>query len=327
MTAAPRIGREVLYLSREDVAAVGMTAAEMNDAIAAIVRAKAEGTAWAPPKMAVFRPDGASFRAKGGALSRPGYGAVKWFGYFPGNERASLPDFVPLIFLNEGDTGMPVAIMDGVVISAQRTASLTAVAARYMARRDATSVAFIACGSQARSNLEALKAEFPLKRIVAWSRHTATADAFAAYAETRGLSAEIAADPNQAIANVDIVVSSVPHQARDNGFLDAGHLSAGTFVSMVDLGYSWIVSAFGALDRVFTDDVAESGPGGSEKLNYPGPYAGDLADLVAGKVAGRLSPAERNALVFAGTGLSDVAAASAVYERAIARGIGRILPL
>jgi ornithine cyclodeaminase/alanine dehydrogenase len=81
------------------------------------------------------------------------------------------------------------------------------------------------------------------------------------------------------------------------------------------------------LDRVFTDDVAESGPGGSEKLNYAGAYAGDLADLVAGKIAGRLEPDERNALVFAGTGLADVAAAVAVYERAVSRGIGRILPL
>jgi ornithine cyclodeaminase/alanine dehydrogenase-like protein (mu-crystallin family) len=120
MSAGPQIGREILYLSRDDVSAVGVTASEMNDAVAAILRAKAQGAAWAPPKMAVFRPDGASFRAKGGALSRPGYGAVKWFGYFPGNERARLPDFVPLIFLNEGETGMPVAIMDGVVISAQR---------------------------------------------------------------------------------------------------------------------------------------------------------------------------------------------------------------
>ncbi|HEV3176513.1 MAG TPA: hypothetical protein VGZ72_11015 [Stellaceae bacterium] len=327
MSAGPQIGREILYLSRDDVSAVGVTASEMNDAVAAILRAKAQGAAWAPPKMAVFRPDGASFRAKGGALSRPGYGAVKWFGYFPGNERARLPDFVPLIFLNEGETGMPVAIMDGVVISAQRTAALSAVAARYMARREASSVGFIACGSQARSNLEALQAEFSLRRVVAYSRSTTTAEAFAAFAETRGLAAAVAADPNQAIADVDIVVSSVPHTAAGGGFLDARGLSPGSFVSMVDLGYSWIASSFGALDRVFTDDVAESGPGGSEKLNYAGTYAGDLADLVAGKIAGRLEPDERNALVFAGTGLADVAAAVAVYERAVSRGIGRILPL
>jgi ornithine cyclodeaminase/alanine dehydrogenase-like protein (mu-crystallin family) len=324
---AARIGHEVLYLSREDVAAAGVTAAEMNDALAAAFRAKAEGRAWTPPKMAMFRPDGASFRAKGGVVSGPDYGAVKWFGYFPGNERAGLPDFAPLILLNEGATGMPIAIMDGVVISAQRTGSLTAVAARHMARRDAASAAFIACGSQARSNLAALQAEFPLKRVVAYSRRAATAKAFAAEAEARGLTAEVATDPNEAIGQVDIVVSSVPHAAPDNGFLDAARLSPGTFVSMVDLGYSWIAATFGALDRVFTDDIAESGPGGSETLAYGGAYAGDLADLAAEKIPGRLSRDELNALVFAGSGLADVAAAVVVYERAVAKGIGRILPL
>ena len=218
---APRIGEEILYLSRDDVAAVGITAAEMNDAMTAIFRAKAENRAWTQPKLTVFRPDGASFRAKVGVVSQPDYGAIKWFGYFPGNERAGFPDFAPLILLNEGATGMPVALMDGIVISAQRTGSLTAVAARYLARRDAASVAFIACGTQARSNLEALLAEFPLQRVVAYSRRVATAEAFAAEAEGRGLSATVATDPHQAMRDVDIVVSSVPHASPQNRFLDA----------------------------------------------------------------------------------------------------------
>jgi ornithine cyclodeaminase/alanine dehydrogenase len=324
---APRIGREILYLSRDDIGAVGVTAAEMNEAMTAMFRAKAEGRAWMQPKTAVFRPDGASFRAKVGVLSQPDYGALKWFGYFPGNERAGLPDFAPLILLNEGETGMPVAIMDGIVVSAQRTGALTAVTARYMARRDAASVAFIACGSQARSNLDALLAEFPLRRIVAYSRRVATAEAFAAEAASRGLSAEVAADPQQAIADVDIVVSSVPHAAPGNRFLDAAHVSPGTFVSMVDLGYGWIASTLGAFERVVTDDIEQSGPGGSEKMNYAGAYAGEIADLVVGKIPGRLSPGERNALVFGGIGLADTAAAAVVYERAVARGIGRVLPL
>lgn len=322
---APRVGREILYLSREDVAEAGVTAAEMNDAVASVFRAKVAGQAWTQPKMAIFRPDGASFRAKGGAVSQ--YGVVKWFGYFPGNERAQLPDFVPLILLNEGDTGMPVAIMDGVVITGQRTASLSAVAARSMARKDVASVAFIACGTQARSNLDALQAEFPLKRVVAYSRRTATAEAFADMVRARGLSAEVVADPNRAISGVDIVVSSVPHAMASGGFLDARRVSPGTFVAMVDIGYSWIRATFSGLGRVFTDDIADAGPGGAEKLNYDGTYAGDLADLVSGKVPGRLSAEERNAFVFAGSGLADVAAAVAVYERAVTKGIGRMLPL
>jgi ornithine cyclodeaminase/alanine dehydrogenase len=180
---------------------------------------------------------------------------------------------------------MPVAIMDGVVISAQRTAALTAVAARYMARKDASSVAFLACGSQARSHLEALKAEFPLQRIVAYSRRATTAKAFAGFAEERGLKAEVATDPNQAIGAVDMVVSSVPHAATGGAFLDARRLAPGTFVSMVDLGYSWVASSSGALDRVLTDDIANSGPGHSEKRCYTPAYAADVAGLLLEQAA------------------------------------------
>lgn len=119
----------------------------MNDTIEAAFRAEAAGVAWTQPKLSVSRPDGASFRAKAGALSKPPYGAIKWFGYFPANARRSLPDFWPLIVLNEGETGFPVCVMDGTWITATRTAAVTAVAAKYMARRGSR-VGFIACGTQ-----------------------------------------------------------------------------------------------------------------------------------------------------------------------------------
>ena len=72
------------------------------------------------------------------------------------------------------------------------------------------------------------------------------------------------------------------------------------------------------------DDIAQAG---SESLAYPEPFDGDVADLVAGTLAGRESPAARTALLFAGVGLADAAVAAAFYDRAAAEGIGRILPL
>ena len=162
----PRLGEQILYLSRADVASCGVSPGEMNVAMEAMFRAKAEGRAWMQPKMLIARPDGQSFCAKGGVMSRPDYGAVKWFGYFTGNEHFGRPDFLPLIILNEGESGMPIAIMDGTWISAFRTGSLTAVTAKYMARPDADSVGFVACGLQARSNFAALMASFRLRRAV-----------------------------------------------------------------------------------------------------------------------------------------------------------------
>ena len=77
-------------------------------------------------------------------------------------------------------------------------------------------------------------------------------------------------------------------------------------------------------ERLIHFDLAQAG---SERLAYPEPYHGEVAGLVAGSLAGRANPAQRNALVFAGLGLADVAVAAAVYERAKEKGVGRVLPV
>jgi ornithine cyclodeaminase/alanine dehydrogenase len=324
----PRIGEQLLYLSKSDIAACGVGAGDMNAALEAMFRAKAENRAWTKPKMLIAKPgSGTSFCAKGGTLASPDYGAVKWFGYFPGNERFGRPDFLPLIILNEGESGMPVAVMDGTWISGLRTGSLSAVAAKYMARPGAKSIGFVACGLQARSNFAALRAVFPLERAVLYSRRRATAEAFAAEVRAAGVAASVVERPVEAVEGLDIVVSSVPHGLKENPICDPAWVSPGTFVAMVELGYAWKRESMAAFDRVVTDDVEQSAPGGSEQLNYRGAYAGEIADLVSGRIKGRLSTDERNALVFSGIGLADTAAAVAVYETAVAKGLGTILPL
>ena len=85
-----------------------------------------------------------------------------------------------------------------------------------------------------------------------------------------------------------------------------------------------VIVRYAVSDRVVTDDISQAG---SEKLAYPKPYDGEVADLVAGTVTGRGDAEERTALVFAGLGLADVAVGAAVYECAVAKGIGQVLPL
>ena len=121
-----------------------------------------------------------------------------------------------------------------------------------------------------------------------------------------------------------MVITTTPAVPRTAPFLDAGWLATGAFAGMVDLGLPWIPETFAALDRVVTDDMAQAG---SERLNCPRPFAGDVADLVSGRLSGRDSTAERTALVFAGLGLADVAVAALVYERATEMGVGTMLPM
>ena len=205
-----------------------------------------------------------------------------------------------------------------------RTAAITAVAARRLARRDSATIGFVACGLQARAHLAALRPHFPLSLVRAYSRRLTTAKAFAEAVRAEGLDAEAVMDPRDAVAEMDIVVTSTPVVPRTEPLLDAAWLEPGSFASLVDLGFSWMPDSLSELDRVVTDDQAQAG---TEGLAYKQPYAGEVADLVVGRIEARQSLEERTALVFAGLGLADVAVAGAVYKKALSAGIGQTLPL
>jgi ornithine cyclodeaminase/alanine dehydrogenase-like protein (mu-crystallin family) len=317
------LGQDILYLSNADIEACGLGPAEVEQAVEAMFAAKAEGRAAMKPKLALQRPEQALFLASPGVMDQPPYAGLKWVGV-AGNAERGLPHIAGLILLSDAMTGMPVSAMDARWVTGVRTAAITAVAARRLARPDSASIGFIACGLQARSHLAALRPLFPITEIRAYSRRRTTAEAFAEEARAEGLDARPVDSPRAALLGMDIVVTTTPVVPPIEPFLDAAWLSEGSFTSMVDLGRSWISDSLGRLDRVVTDDQAQAG---TEGLAYQKPYDGEVADLVVGRVAGRKSRDERTALVFAGVGLADVAVAAAVYERAVEAGLGQRLPL
>ena len=318
-----RLGQDILYLSNADIEACALSLAEVEQAVEAMFEAKAAGTALMKPKLALHAPDRALFLASPGVMDEPSYAGVKWVGV-AGNQERGLPHIAGLIVLNDAATGMPVSAMDARWITDVRTAAITAVTARRLARPDSASIGFVACGRQARAQLAALRPHFPIARVRAFSRRLTTAEVFADEVRAQGLEAEAVEDPRAALAGMDIVITSTPVVPRTEPFLDASWRGPGSFTGMVDLGLSWISETLPGLDQVVTDDIAQAG---SENLAYPEPYDGEVADLVAGRLAGRPSPEARTALVFAGVGLADVAVGAAVYERAAEKGIGRVLPL
>lgn len=316
---------EVLWLSANDVAACEVTPAAMNAAVEAAFAAMAAGRAHTRPALSIPAGGRASFRAKGGVVHAEGFGAVKWYGYFPGNAAAGQPEYRPLILLNETGTGFPVAVINGDWITAARTAAISAVGAKYLARPDSATVAFIGCGTQARSNLRALRAVFPLHHALAFGNRPETTAAFADFLHGEGLEAEIVTDPRAALAAADIVVSTVPRLATRTGFLDASWVMPGTYVAMVDSGVAWNNETLGAFDLRISDDVEQSS-GHAERGDAVTSFHGSLAQAVSGALA-QCDARQRAALIFSGSGLADAAAAIAIYRAAMARGLGRMLPL
>ena len=321
------LGKDLLYLSNADVEGLGIGAGEVIGALEAMFAEKAAGRTFMKPKQHLVSPGGTAFLSMPAGMENPPFVALKWVGV-ASNERAdpSLPHISGLVTLNDYTTGMPVMVMDARWITGLRTAAVSSVAARKLARKDASSVAFIACGLQARAHLECLLVDFPIRRVVGCSRRLATAEAFCADVRERGLEAEAVADPRAAISDVDIVVTSVPIIPPFDPFLDAQWMKPGAFAAMVDLGRSWTMDSAATLDIVATDDIDQAGPGG-EDMGFPREYDAEISDLVAGKKPGRTDDTQKTALLFGGPALADVAAAALVFERAKAVGAGRLLKL
>lgn len=320
----------IRYLSRADILGLGPKGGAIADAIERAVVAASKGAAENVFKTGKALPDGRLYQAMmavGLAAPAPVFAATKIIGLAPGNAARGLPHISGLIVLNDGETGCPVAVMEAAWITEVRTAALTLIAARRLARKDARRIGFVACGAQARAHLRMLRGAFPITHVAAYSRRAETSEAFAAEARGLGLEAYAVSDARSAVSGQDIVVTSVPLAPGLRPFLDADWLEAGSFASLVDLGRSWHDEGFRAIDHRIVDDRAQAEAGAAKRRLTPsGPYTAELKELVAGTAAGRASDHERAIFVFQGIGIADLAAAALVLEAASRSGVGTLLP-
>jgi len=321
--ASGAIGREARpttpLLSRADVLALAIDPEAVRVALEAVLISKAAGGVRNAPKLNLLPGDGRLFQVMMSLADDPPFAAAKVVGLASGNDARGLPHVSALI---DAASGVPVALMDASWITAARTAAMTAVAARRLARIDAARIGFVACGVQARSHLMALCALFPLREVLAYGHRRASAEASAL-----GLDAVAVDDPRDAVAGLDIVVTSVPAAPGSAPFLDPGWLAPGSFASLVDLGRSWLrPDAIGRMELRAVDDHAQTAEAGG-RLVYRGPFDADLTELASGHGPGRRASDERAVLVSQGLAAADLAVAALVYARARGRSLGLALPL
>jgi ornithine cyclodeaminase/alanine dehydrogenase len=219
--------------------------------------------------------------------------------------------------------------MDCTWITAMRTGAATAVAAKYLARKDSGTLGILACGVQGRSNLEALLALFKIKKVMAYDIHEEVAKKFATdMAKKFSVDIEVAKSPCQAVINQDIVVTSGPILKKPTPTIEAGWLKEGAFASPVDFDSYWTAEALAQVDRLATDDVEQMKY--YRKAGYfqntPEPYA-DLGEIVVGLKPGRKNDSEKLMAINLGIALEDMATAPLVYENAKKMKLGTWLEL
>jgi ornithine cyclodeaminase/alanine dehydrogenase-like protein (mu-crystallin family) len=320
----------ILYLSQAEVASVNLPMAEIIKALETAFREKGEGKTEMPPKPGIHPGGGDNFiHAMPAYIPALKSAGIKWVSGFLENYRRSLPYITGLLILNDVETGLPLAVMDCVWITAMRTGAATALSARYLARAESSVVGILGCGVQGRTNLEALKVLFPVKKVLAYDIDPEAARRYAREMESRfGVEGVAVETPRNAVSGCDIIVTAGPILKKPHQTIQPGWLGEGAFASLVDFDSYWHPEAMKQTSKFCTDDTEQLLH--YRQLGYfrdiPSIHA-DLGELVTGKKAGRQSADERTMTANLGLAIDDMAVAPIVYRRALEKGIGIRLPL
>ena len=257
------------------------------------------------------------------------------------NAARGLPTHLATILLMEPATGELLAVLDGRYITEARTAAVSAAATRALARDDASTLAILGSGVQARSHLEALALVRPLLEVRVWSPTPAHRERFVQEsgdlvesASRRTLRVVAADSAERAVEGADLIVTataSAEPVLRGEWVAPGAHICA---VGACRPNMRELDTALVTRSTVFVDSRAgalaeagdivipiEEGHYTAERL------AGELGELFAGAVPGRRSRDEVTVFESLGMAIEDVAAADLVYKRAAEVGLGRGLVL
>ena len=264
-------------------------------------------------------------------IPEPAALGTKVVSVFGSNTAVGLPTHLATIVLLDPMTGELLSIMDGRFITEARTAAVSAVSVRHLAHRDASRLAIIGSGVQARSHLEAVALVRNLREVRVWSRSLDNRTAFAREMRSRvNAPVTVAASAQDAVDGADLIVlatSSREPVVRSEWIVDGAHVCAvgacrpdqrEMDTELVARGRIFVDSRTGALAEA-GDIVIPMKAGIFDETRL----AGELGEVVVGTVAGRTSPSEVTVFKSLGMAVEDVAAAHLAYIKAVERGLGR----
>lgn len=330
MTAA-----EYLCLSQEDVIAAG--GMDMDACLATIEEALVlyhRGDALCPQKSALHWTDEIDSDEKHGRImAMPAYVGgtlrmcgVKWIPSVPDNPSRGLPRGIGVILLSDPDTGLPVAFLDGTVVSAMRTGAVSGLAARELAPDGASILTLFGAGAQARTQLLALERTLPnLAEIRLVDPNASKLRSFVEREQPGRPPIRAVDDARAAVRGAHVVVAAT---MAPSPFIEPDWHEPGQLLISVS-SHDPSVATVAAADLVVTDDFEH------ETFHRSRPLARAVAagaieradvvtlgSILAGDHPGRSGPSERILVSPVGLGIEDVAWGTAVYRRAAELGLG-----
>jgi ornithine cyclodeaminase len=332
---------EFLYLDQEAVLAADLL--NMTRAMRVVGQAQAlfvQGKVRHPHKVVLRQEDSAEsedqgrfnalFASIGGPVRAMG---MKWIGSFPANRERGLPRASALIILNCPDTGMPIAVMDGTLISAMRTGAMTGLGAHYLAPRNTRKIGMIGGGVQSRTQILGLFTAIPgVEEIALTNRDKARAESVAdECCRLWGAPVRAVASVDEALCDADVALTiTTAHEP----IMFARQIKPGALTVQL-AGHECEFALIQQCQKIVTDDWEVVKHRGimtpaimhQRALLRDSDIHGNLGELILGTKPGRESDTERIHYAHMGMGVDDVALAWAVYQTARERGLGIPLPL
>lgn len=240
---------------------------------------------------------------------------------FPDNAQFGRPSLHGLYLLLSGETGEPLAMLDGRALTAWRTAAASALAARYLARADASHLLMVGAGALARHLVRAHAAVRPIRTVTLWNRTRRSADALASALADTGLVVSVADDLETAAGAADIISCAT---LASTPLLQGAWIRTGTHIDLVG-GFT---AAMREADdevvrraRIYVDTRAGALSEAGDIIDpmargviAAADIAGDLFDLCRCKVPGRATQGEITLFKSVGSAIEDLAAAILVWR-------------
>jgi len=325
----------ILVVNQEEVGRL-LPMAECMEVMAEVLRSLGRGEALLPLRTIVHLPGGlGEFAVMPSYLARPAAIGLKAITVFPRNEGTAYDSHQGAVLLFDVEHGSLVALMDASSITAIRTAAVSGVATRLLAREDAADLALLGTGVQALTHLEAMLLARRVTRVRAWSRSRDNVARFVDAAARRfGVTVEAARDARAAVEGASLICTTTSaHQP----ILEGAWIAPGAHVNAVGSSIRTareLDSAAMKRAALFVDrrESAQAEAGDFLIPKAEGAFGdehilGDLGDVLLARHPGRT--AAQQVTVFKSLGLSveDVASAHHIHAAAVRGGLGTWIEL
>lgn len=334
---------QLRYLSQEELIKVG--GLDMGLAMKAVEEVFAlfgQGECILPSKVILRWGDKESERTTRGHINAmPGYvggsydmAGQKWVaGFYRNPLDHGLPSVTGLIILNDPNKGVPVAAMDGTLISAMRTGAQAGVAAKYLAREDAATVGVIGAGVQSRTLLMSFKQARPgLSRVLVYDIVEERSRQFCNEMQERlDLSFEVAPSAQAAVAEADILTTAT---TAVEPIVQAGWTKPGCLFCQMG-AYEVELDAIREFDKIVVDnwheiqhrEVPALAIAKAEGAITDDDITAHISEVILGQKPGRETPTERILFSAVGMGLLDIGVATRLLRNAEKQNVGTMLNL